>query len=196
MLNIPGSQNLLLSETHISSESAVRDPLSRMTRRSLLKHAINLLKREALRLRDQEGSIHETARAKRSPDEEDLCSKIAILRAYHVWDDDGNDAVPQPVGRCGQTDTTGADGDGVDLADDDPGGGAPGRGEEEDVEADEGDHGTGGAGVLGQGGADGGDDELADDHSDCAADEDGAPAETFDGPEGDWGGADVDDGED
>lgn len=106
--------------------------------------------------------------------------------------DDGNDAVPQPVGGGRQTDTAGADLQGEDLADDDPGAGAPGGGEEEDVDADEGDHGGDGLGVVGQDGADDGDDELADDHAEGAPDEDGAAAEALNGPEGDGRRAHVD----
>ncbi len=50
-------------------------------------------------------------------------------------------AVPEPVGGSGETDATGADGEWKDLADNDPCGWTPGGSEEEDVDADEGDHG-------------------------------------------------------
>jgi len=62
--------------------------------------------------------------------------------ADEVGGDDGNDAVPEPVGRGRETDTTGADGEGEDLADEDPRSGAPGHGEDGDVQANEGDHGA------------------------------------------------------
>lgn len=195
MLNCLRSQSLL-SEAHVSSESAVRDPFRGVARCSLLKHAINLLERETLRLRDQEVRVHEADKAERSPDEEKLWAKIAIIRADQVGSDDSNDAFPQPVGGCGETDTAQSDGDGKDLADDDPGAGSPGGGKAEDVEADEGDQGSGGARVVGEGGAHCGDNKLTDHHADCAPDENSAATETLDSVEGYWCGADVDDGED
>jgi hypothetical protein len=105
-------------------------------------------------------------------------------------------AVPEPVGGGGEANTAGADGDGEDLADDDPGTGTPGRGEEEDVDADECDEGAGGVCIVGKGSSNGTDDELADDHAESTPDEDGAAAETLNGPEGDGGRAHVDNGED
>jgi hypothetical protein len=105
-------------------------------------------------------------------------------------------AVPEPVGGGGETDTTGADGDREDLADDDPGTGTPGGGEEEDVDADECDEGAGGVGIVGKGSSNGTDDELADDHAESTPDKDSAAAETLNGPEGDGGRAHVDNGED
>ncbi len=50
-------------------------------------------------------------------------------------------AVPEPVGRSSQTNTTGADRDREDFSNDDPSDGAPCYREERDVEADECDHG-------------------------------------------------------
>ena len=116
------------------------------------------------------------------------------MLAHHVGGDDGDDAVPEPVTRGGESDAAGADGDWEDLADDDPGAGAPGGGEEEDVDADESDEGSGCAVVIGESSTDGSDDELANDHAEGTPDEDRAAAEALDGPERDRGGADVDNG--
>ena len=186
----------LLGEAHVGSEGAVGDPLGGVARGGLLEHAVDLLEGEALGLGDEEVAVEEADGAEGAPDEEDLGSEVALVLANHVGGDDGDDAVPQPVGGGRETDTAGADGDGEDLADDDPRAGAPGRGEEEDVDADEGNEGTGGALVVGESGSDGSDDELADNHSEGTPDEERAAAEALDGPERDGGGADVDDGED
>src|SRR3569833_2767425 len=86
--------------------------------------------------------------------------------------------IPEPVGSRRQTDTTRADRQGEDLANDDPGAGSPGGGEEEDEDGDE------------------GDEELADQHAQGTPDEDGAAAEALDGPEGNRGREDVDQRED
>ena len=51
-------------------------------------------------------------------------------------------------------------------------------------------------GFVGESSANGADDKLADDHAESTPDEDGAPAEALNGPEGDGRRAHVDDGED
>lgn len=104
-------------------------------------------------------------------------------------------AVPQPVASGRETDTTGTDGDGEDLANENPGTRAPGGSEEEDVDADEGNQGSGRVLVIREGGSDSTDNKLADDHSQGSVDHDGATAETLNGVEGDWGGDDIDNGE-
>lgn len=73
---------------------------------------------------------------------------MALLGTDEVWSDDGDDAVPEPVGGGGETDTTGSDGERVDFTDENPSSGTPGGGEEGDVDADEGDHGLDGGGVV------------------------------------------------
>lgn len=82
------------------------------------------------------------------------------------------------------------------TANDDPGTGTPGAGKEEDVDADEGNHGRDGRGALTVGDADDGDEELADDHAQGTPEEQGATTDFLDGVEGDRGGADIDDGGD
>ena len=109
-------------------------------------------------------------------------------------------AVPEPVGGGGETDTARADWEREDLADDDPGAGAPGGGEEGDIDADECDHGLDGSLVVlvwgTSGDADDTDDELGDDHSGGADDENAATTEALDDPEGERGAQDVDEGGD
>lgn len=171
-------------------------PRRRLARARLLEHAINLLQRQALRLGDEKVREENAERASRAPHEEDFRPEIALVRIHHVRGDVPDDEVPEPVGRSGQRDALCADGQWEDLPDDDPRGGTPGGGEEEDVEAGEDDEAdTRGLGAL-VGGTHDGDDEFADKHADGAVDEERAAAEFLDSPEGDGGGDDVYDGGD
>ena len=107
-------------------------------------------------------------------------------------------AVPEPIGRSRDTNTARSDWERENLSDDHPRTRPPGGREEGDVEADEGDHGRDGSVVVvrgfARGDTDDPDDELHDDHSCASDDEDLATTEAFDRPEGDGGGADVDEG--
>ena len=179
-------------------------PLGRGTRGGLLHHLVDLLEGEALGLGDEEVGVDEGSSTEAAPDEEDGRLHVALVGVGHVGGDDGDDGVPQPVGGGGEGDTAGADGQGEDLADDDPGAGAPGGGEPEDEDGDEGDLGVDGGDVVGQvgltrgvrgvrvrvveadGDTDDGDDELADQHAEGTDDEDGAATEALDGPEAGW----------
>ena len=174
----------------------MRLPSGRGAGRGLLEHAVDLLERQALGLGDEEIRVDKGAGAETAPDEEDLGTQVALVGSDHVGGDDGDDAVPHPVGRGGQGDAAGADGKGKDLADDDPGAGAPGGREEEDEDADEGDLGLDRVGVAAVDGPGDGDDELADDHSERAPEEQRATPEFLDGPEGDGGRAHVHQGGD
>lgn len=104
-------------------------------------------------------------------------------------------AVPQPVASGRETDTTGTDRNGEDLANENPGSWTPGGSEEEDIDANEGNQGSGCVLVVGEGGSDSTDNKLADDHAQGSVDHDGATAETLNGPEGNRGGDDIDNGE-
>ena len=99
--------------------------------------------------------------------------------------------VPEPVGGSGKSNTTRADREREDLANDDPGGGTPGRGEEEDVDADEGDEAVSSYLRVGKDRADDGDCELADCHCDGAVDQERATTEALDGEDCDPGGHEV-----
>jgi hypothetical protein len=210
------------------------NPFARGTRGALLHHLVDLLEGETLGLGDQEVGVDEGAGAEAAPDEEDGGLQVAVLRADHVWGDDGDDleeckllreesgegclstyGVPEPVGGGGQSNTTRADGQREDLADDDPGSRTPGRGEEEDEDGNEGDLGVDGGDVVGDGGSGGvgggdvdqvslvetnsdtnnGDEELADQHAQGAPDEKRSTTDPLNGVEGNRGGADVDEGE-
>ena len=87
-------QRAVFCKTHVSREGAARLPLGGGSRRGFLQHAVDLLKREALRLRDQEVGVNEARRAQRTPNEEHLRLKVALVRADHVGGDDRDDAVP------------------------------------------------------------------------------------------------------
>lgn len=166
-----------------------------------------------LGLRNSEVSPHERSRAQGSPNKENVGAEVALVRVDHVRGDDGDDGVPQPVGGGGQSDTAGADGQGEDLANDDPRTGTPGDGEDADVDGDEGDLGVDGGDVVGAGDGgraggddvgvvetdgvtDDGDDVLADEQAQGTPDEQLAAADPLDEEEGDGGRDDVDDVED
>ncbi len=77
------------------------------------------------------------------------------------------------------------------LADDDPSSGTPGGGKEEDVDTDESDLGLNSA-FGGSGDTDDTDDELANQHAEGTPDEQRTTTESFDSPERDGGGANID----
>ena len=190
------SDLLVVVDTHLVSEGGVGLPASRGAGGGLLHHLVDLLQGQTLGLGDEEVGVDEGAGAEGTPDEEDLGAKVALVGVDHVGGDDGDDAVPQPVGGGGEGDTTGTDGQGEDLADDDPGTGAPGAGEEEDVDTDEGNHGRDGVGVAAVGDTNDGDEELADQHAQCTVDKNSATTESLDGVERNRGGANINQRED
>ena len=191
-----GTNSTLLSEAHLASEGGVRDPASRSAGGGLLHHLVDLLQSKTLGLGDEEVGVDEGAGAEGAPEEEDLGAEVALVGIDHVGGDDGDDAVPEPVRGGGEGDTTGTDGERVDLADDDPGAGAPGGGEEEDVDTDEGNHGRDSVGVLAVGDTDDGHDKLADNHAESTPQEERTTTNLLNGVERDGGGEDVDDGSD
>ncbi|KAH3674048.1 hypothetical protein OGATHE_002028 [Ogataea polymorpha] len=67
-----------------------------------------------------------------------------MRRSICIWPDNGNDTVPQPVGGGRQTNTSRSDWQWEDLSDNNPSSRTPGRSKEENVDADEGDHGADG----------------------------------------------------
>ncbi len=154
----------------------MRDPPPRSPRRRLLQHAINLFETQALRLRHAKIRKQQTETTGTTPDEKNLGSQIALVLVHDVGCDDGDDAIPEPIARRRERHAFGADGQGEELADDGPCGGAPGGCEREDIDAHKGDEDfISGVGVRG-GGTDDGDDEFADEHEDGAVDEEGASA--------------------
>lgn len=107
-LNLLGTINLnvgnlsrLIGHSHLSSKSAVWDPLSTGHWCRLLQHSVDLFKSKTLGLWDQEIGVDEAECAERSPEEEDLWSKIntTACSGGDVWSDDGDDLVPLAVFR-------------------------------------------------------------------------------------------------
>jgi hypothetical protein len=76
------SSDILLADiAHIRSIRAVRHPFSRCSWRCLLHHAVHLLEREALGLRNEHVGVDEAEEAKRAPEEEHLCTEIGVAAA-------------------------------------------------------------------------------------------------------------------
>lgn len=157
---------------------------------------------KTLCLGDKEEGEEERDDAKTAPHEEDLGSQLGGVRLVgdEVRGDDTDDAVPEPVGAGGQTDTAGTDGEGEDFTNDDPGTRTPGDGKGGDVQADEGNHGLGGVLVVLSGRAssdtDDADNVLEGDHESGTADEQLTASNLLDRPERDRGRQDVDEGGD
>ena len=156
---------------------------------------VDLFERETLGLVDHEPDEGATDEAEATPDEEDLDAQVGVAltgTANEVRGGVGDGPVEEPVGRRGHGERLGPDLEGEELAGDDPGDGAPGTGEEEDVEADEGDDDL--VGDLGLGGdADDGDDELTDAHADGAEEQQRPATPLLDEVQAGEGGEDVDD---
>ena len=104
----------------------MRNPLGGGSWGSLLHHAINLLERKTLGLRNQEVGVHESAGTETSPNEEDGGLEVTLVFSNHVWCDNSDDCVPEPVGGGGETDTTGSDWEREDLTDENPSSWTPG----------------------------------------------------------------------
>ena len=189
------STSLSLSSHHpgLLGIRRMRDPSRRRPRRRLLHHPIYLLQAQPLGLGDAKVGEQQTQTTRAAPDEEDLRLQIALILVHHVGSNDTDNAVPEPITRRRERHALGADWQGEQLADDDPCGRAPGRGERENVDADEGDEDFACRARAGGGGADYADDEFADEHQQCAVDEKGAAAEALDGVKGEGRGADIDD---
>jgi hypothetical protein len=133
-----------------------------------------------------------------------------LVGTNHVWGNNGNDGVPEPVRGGGETDTTGADGEREDLADKNPGTRAPGGSEEEDEDGDKCNLGVDSSDVVGNwvtssvvvsvveadGNTNDANEELADQHTEGTPDEKWATSEFLNGVERERSGANVDESED
>jgi len=129
--------NLLTITENSAGKSLMGNPLRGCSWGSFFHHTINLLKRETLGFWDEEVRVDEGACAKTAPNEEDRGLEISVLRSDHVWGDDSNDGIPEPVASSGDTDTTGTDWEREDFTNDNPSSWTPGRGEKEDEDGDE-----------------------------------------------------------
>lgn len=191
---VSDASSLLL---HGSGESLMWDPLGGCTWGTLLHHAVDLFQTQTLGLRNQEVGVDESASAETTPNEEDGGLEVALVGTNHVWGDDSDDGVPEPVGGGGETNTTGSDGEREDLTNENPGAGTPGGGEEENEDGDEGNLSVDGRDVVGNwvsigiwcglvesdGNTDDGDEELADQHTKSSDDEKRSAAESLNRPE-------------
>lgn len=199
-----------MHHTLLGSKGGVRAPLGGGTGSGLLHHPVNLLKREAFGLGNQEVGIHQTGSAETTPYEEDGGLHITVVTANHVRGNNGNDGVPEPVGGSGEGNTARTDGDGEDLANKNPGTRAPGRGEEEDVDGNQSNLGIDGGDVVSDSATaavrvglvetdsdtNNSDDELADEHPKGTEDEKRTTTILLYGVEGKRSGEDIDEGED
>jgi len=200
---------------HIAGEGGVRNPLRGGTGRGLLHHAVDLLKRKTLGLRDEEVGVDERAGAETTPDEEDRGAEVTLGGSNHVRCDHSDDGVPEPVGGSGKSNTTRSDGEREDLADENPGTRTPGGSEEEDEDGDEGDLGVDSGEVVGaddgvargissnavgliesDSNTDDGNEELADQHAESTPEEKRTATNTLHSVERDGSRADVDESED
>lgn len=189
----------MLGHAHLVGESGSRSPASRVARSDLLEHLVDLLERQTLGLRNEEVSVDASAGAQSAPDEEDLGTEVALTLglANHVGSNGSDDCVPQPVAGGRETDTAGTDGQGEDLADQDPSAGTPGGCEEGDGKTDKGNLSrSSGVVVDRDGGAEDGGQELTSEHAKGTPDEQRTTTEALDGPERDGSGQDVDEGGD
>jgi len=102
---------------------------------------IDLFEGQSLGFGNAEPGENETAHTSRSPDEEDLDTETSVTGTSldEVGRGVGNSPVPKPVGGGVHGHRFGTNSQRVQLASDDPGNGAPGSSEEEDVDTDEGD---------------------------------------------------------
>jgi len=119
-------------------KSLVWNPLARSSWGSLLQHAINLFQRKTLGLWNEEISIDESSGTETSPNEKDARFKVALVCVDHVWSDNGNDSVPEPIRRSRKSHTTRSDRKCENFADNNPGTRTPSRGKEKDEDTDEG----------------------------------------------------------
>jgi len=205
-----GVELVALLHADLGGKGLVRLPLGRGTWRGLSHHLVDLLESKTLGLWDEEEGVDKGACAESTPDEEDGGAEVTLGWTDHVWSDDGNDGVPQPVGGSGESNTTRTDWKREDLTDDDPGTWTPCAGEEEDEDGNECDLGVDGRDVVGDlvtssvkvsvvetdGNTNDGDKELADHHTAGTPDEERTTTDLLHGVERDRSGADVDKGED
>lgn len=130
--------------------------------------------------------------AEGAPDEEHLGLQVCVVRVHHVWGAVRNGPVEEPVAGSGHRKALSAGLEWEEFTSNDPGDRAPGAGEEEDVDAHEGDSGF----LCRQFGCasyctSNRNDELTDAHADCAHEKKVATAKLFDHVQSREGGGDV-----
>lgn len=195
--------------TALDNRARLRGPLGRLASRDALGvHLVNLFEREALGFINKEVDKGNADKAAAEPDEEDLGLEVGIAGAKvdEVGGRVGDGPVEQPVGGGRQGKAAGTVLEREDFAGDDPAQRAPSRSKEEDVDAHKGNAGLLGIHVMhenvtesilgGGGGAEHGNNQLADAHTDGAAQQQGAATPALHGPETGESGDDVDAGHD
>lgn len=187
-----------------------RLPGSGLSGAGLLQHLIDLLKGKTLGLGNKEVGIDKATSAEGSPQEEDAGAEVGFVDTDQIRGDDGNNAVPQPVGRSGQSNTTGTDRKREDFTNKNPSTRTPGSGKEEDIDGNESDLSVDGRDVVGDSvtssiemglveansDTNDTDNEFTDGHTSGTPDEHSTTTETLDQPEGDGSANDIDEGED
>jgi len=192
------------------SEGGLGPPCSAGSWCRLLHHLVDLFERKTLGLWNEEVGVDEGNGTKSSPYEEDVGLQVSFIFTNHVWCDNGDDGVPEPVGGCGEGNTTRSDWKRENFADNDPGTRTPGRCEEEDEDGNEGDLSVDSRNIISKGVSicvkmsvvetdsvtDDTDQKLADQHAGSANDEDSSATESLNSVEGDGCRADIDQVED
>lgn len=82
-----------------------------------------MLERKTLGFWNEDIGVDEASCAEGSPDEEDAGAEVGLtfVGTNHVWGDDSDNAVPEPVGGGGKSNTTGSDWKREDFTDENPG---------------------------------------------------------------------------
>jgi len=181
-----------VGHAHLVGKSAVGDPFGRLSRSGLFQHLVDLFERKTFGFWDEEEREGESEDASRAPDEENFGSKVALIRVDDVWCDVTDDKVPEPVGSGSDGDTLGTDWQRVDFTDEHPRAWTPSGGETENVETNKDDQ--GGVRSLGswESGTDNSDDKFADNHEGGSTNQESSATKSFNSPEGDRSGDDVD----
>lgn len=193
---VRSSLSLLLAGINLKLRSVVdgRNPTNRVPGTGNLRvKLIDLFERQALGLINAGVNKHTTDKAESTPDEEHLRLEIGVSRSavHHVRGGVGNSPVEQPVGGGGDGETLGTGLEREQFTCHDPRDRTPGTGEEEDVDAHEGDedfvrH------IVVDGCAHDRDDQLRDAHAHGTEHEKRATTPFFDHVETGEGGDDVD----
>ena len=126
--------------------------------------------------------------------EEDFSAQGAVIWVDYEGSDDADDTVPGPVAGSRKCNALCSNWELEDLADNNPGGGSPRRGEEEYIKADEHYHAVIRRGSLSVRRPDGGYDEFAHGHGNSTPYEQWAATVLLDGVEGQRCGPYVDNG--
>lgn len=116
----------LVNHAHLMRKGVVRLPLGTGRGGGLLQHLVNLFQRETLRLWDEKVGEQQAQEEGTSPNEEDLHLQVSLVVVNHVWSDNRDHTVPEPVRGSGKSNTLGSNGQRVDFTNNNPSRGTPG----------------------------------------------------------------------